>query len=100
MASQQGETKMNKDIDTMQPKSKELVSNKRKLKIIDIFTPVVCTDKVELEIQYIDRNTKETLRKKLAHRLEGSCCSHGYVKPDSLNIINFSAGILYLFFRD
>jgi DNA-directed RNA polymerase subunit E'/Rpb7 len=95
MASKTEQVNMdNNTINTNQPKSKELVSNKRKLKIIDIFTPVVSTEKVELGIQYVDRNTKETLRKKLAYRLEGSCCSHGYIKPDSLNIINFSAGVI------
>ena len=69
MASKTEQVNMdNNTINTNQPKSKELVSNKRKLKIIDIFTPVVSTEKVELGIQYVDRNTKETLRKKLAYR--------------------------------
>jgi len=94
MSSNKEQVNMKNTIDTTQPKSKELVSNKRKIKIIDIFTPVITSEKVELGIQYVDRNTKETLRKKLAYRLEGSCCSHGYVKPDSLTIINFSAGVV------
>lgn len=74
--------------------AKDLVSNKRRLKIIDIFTPVITYEKVELDVQYINKTLKETLRKKLANRMEGFCCGNGYVKPDSLTIINYSAGVI------
>ena len=94
MVTETEQVNMDNTINVTQPKPKELVSNKRKLKIIDIYTPVISTEKVELSIEFVDRNTKETLRKKLSHRLEGTCCSHGYVKPNSLTIINFSAGVV------
>ena len=77
-----------------QIQSNEMMSNKRRLKIIDIFTPVVTTEKVEIDIQFVNKSIKETLRKKLAYRMEGFCSGHGYVKPDSITIINYSAGVI------
>ena len=77
-----------------QIQANEMMSNKRRLKIIDIFTPVVTTEKVEIDIQFVNKSIKETLRKKLAYRMEGFCSGHGYVKPESITIINYSAGVI------
>lgn len=74
--------------------SKEFVSKKRKLKIIDIFSPNICDEKIEVNIGYIGKNIKEVLRKRLAEKFEGTCCRYGYVKEDSLSILNYSAGII------
>ena len=74
--------------------SKEFVSKKRKLKIIDIFSPNICDEKIEVDIGYIGKNIKEVLRKRLAEKFEGTCCRYGYVKQDSLSILNYSAGII------
>jgi len=73
---------------------KELQTKKRKLKIIDIFTPVICEEIINLDIKYVTQNVKETLRKKISEKFEGTCCKYGYVKPDSLSIQNYSAGII------
>ena len=39
-----------------QSQAKEMMSNKRRLKIIDIFTPVVTTEKVEIDIQFVNKS--------------------------------------------
>ncbi len=73
---------------------KEIATKKKKIKIIDIFTPVICEETISLDIKFVTQNIKETLRKKLSEKFEGKCCSHGYVKNDSLTIQNYSAGII------
>ena len=42
----------------------------------------------------VNKNIKETLRNTIASNIEGKCISEGYVKPDSVEIITYSSGVL------
>ena len=77
---------------TMSTNEKE--TKKRKIKVIDIFVPIVCEEMIDLDIKYVTQNIKEILRSKLSEKFENSCCTNGYVKPDSLTVQNYSAGII------
>ena len=42
----------------------------------------------------VNKNIKETLRNTIASNIEGKCISEGYVKPDSVQIITYSSGVI------
>ena len=54
----------------------------------------VLTRKVDIEFNNVGKNIKELLQKKLVRVMEGKCVIEGYIKPDSVRVINYSAGQL------
>jgi DNA-directed RNA polymerase subunit E'/Rpb7 len=54
----------------------------------------VLTRKVDIEFNNVGKNIKELLQKKLVQVMEGKCVIEGYIKPDSVRVINYSAGQL------
>jgi DNA-directed RNA polymerase subunit E'/Rpb7 len=52
------------------------------------------TSKVSLSITAVGKNVKENLTKKILSRIENKCIENGYIKPNSINIISYSSGIV------
>lgn len=58
------------------------------------FTKVVLNESINIDFKYVNSNLDETLLNILKKK-EGICIEEGYVKPDSIKIINYSCGELY-----
>lgn len=54
---------------------------------------VLCKD-VTLNINLIGSNINSVLRETLSNKYEGKCIKEGYIKKGSIEIINYSAGVL------
>lgn len=52
------------------------------------------TIKVSLSITAIGKTIKKNLNDKIRSRIENKCTEHGYIKPDSVSIVNYSSGIV------
>lgn len=74
---------------TINPTEKSL-----KRKSYGLFMQNVLTRKVDIEFNNVGKNIKELLQKKLVQVMEGKCVIEGYIKPDSVRVINYSAGQL------
>jgi hypothetical protein len=59
-----------------------------------IFTKMLITEKVPLEFQYVNKLLTDNLYEYLKKKFEGKCCEQGYIKPETINIINYSSGII------
>ena len=59
-----------------------------------LYTQILITKKLHLNINNIGSNIKQTLEKALAMQIEGKCIVEGYIKPNSVEIITFSSGLL------
>jgi len=60
----------------------------------NIYTNALITKKIEIDIKFIGDNIKEVLERKLANQLEGKCSTEGYIKPNTIKIINYSSGLI------
>lgn len=54
----------------------------------------VITRKIRLPFTSIGSNIKENLQSKLAVEMEGKCVDEGYIRPDSIHIVSYSAGTI------
>ena len=59
-----------------------------------IFTKMLINHKVPLEFRYVNRLLTDNILEYLKKRFEGKCCEQGYIKPDSINVVNYSSGIV------
>lgn len=58
----------------------------------DIFLRTVLTDKVVLKPWQLSSNSKEVIQFILKNKFEGKCSYHGYIKPGSIKVHNYSMG--------
>tara|TARA_B100001057_G_C22631323_1_gene864499 strand:+ start:352 stop:939 length:588 start_codon:yes stop_codon:yes gene_type:complete len=68
--------------------------SKKKKKNLDIYKNSIINRQVYISITNVNKNIKETLRNTIASNIEGKCISEGYVKPDSVQIITYSSGLI------
>ena len=61
-------------------------------KIYGVYLKSLLTQKVVLSINEIGNNLKQNLEKKIAYKIEGKCIVEGFIKPNSVNIVNYSSG--------
>ena len=59
----------------------------------DIYIKSLLTSNIDINIKSIGKNIKLTLEKKLKKK-EGYCIPEGYVKPNSINIVDYSSGCI------
>jgi len=60
--------------------------------IYEPYMKSVLTTKVLLPIVDIGKSIKQNLEKVIVSRVEGRCIVEGYIKPESVNILTYSAG--------
>ena len=60
----------------------------------DIFMKGIIDYKLILHINEIGSNLKEVLENKLIKNFEGKCHKEGYIKQNSIQLINYSSGII------
>lgn len=61
---------------------------------IGIYVLSVITRKVSIPYNNIGSNINEIIQRKLTKELEGKCTIEGFIKNNSVRIINYSAGII------
>jgi len=59
-----------------------------------IYSKVLITRIISLNIIYIGSNIKQTLEKIISSSIEGKCVVEGFVKPNSVHILTYSSGII------
>ena len=69
-------------------------SNKTKTKLFGVYSPSLLTIKISLHITEIGKNIKQNLEKKIIQKISNKCIPEGYVKPQSIKIHNYSAGLV------
>ena len=60
----------------------------------NIYSNTLITKKVEIPINKIGSNINEYIKNKLSRQIEGKCSIEGYIKPNSINIISHSSGLI------
>ena len=79
-------------MDSKENKSK--IIHKKKSLNLSIYSRCLITRTIIIPIQFIGKNIKETLDKKLADELEGKCIVEGFVKKGSVKVITYSSGLI------
>jgi DNA-directed RNA polymerase subunit E'/Rpb7 len=71
------------------------IKKKKRINIIEsIYEKALLTKNINIEIKHIGKNFNETLEKILKEQFEGKCIVEGYIKNDSIQIINYSSGVM------
>lgn len=70
------------------------MANKRDNKIYGVYVPSVLTSKVSLHITEVGQNLKTSLQNVISQKNEGKCIVEGYIKPNSVKVINYSSGVV------
>ena len=66
----------------------------RKKRGVGIYMQNVLTRKVRVSFNSVGSNLVENIEEKLSNQIEGKCIQEGFVKPKSVRIVNYSAGII------
>jgi DNA-directed RNA polymerase subunit E'/Rpb7 len=82
------------EVSNAQSKQPEQKMEPTKKKGLGIYVLSVITRKISVPYKYIGSNISDILQKKLASELEGKCTIEGFIKDNSVRIINYSAGII------
>lgn len=61
---------------------------------VGIYMQNILTRKVRLPFTSVGSNLVENISLDLSNRIEGKCVQEGFIKPNSIRIINYSAGII------
>ena len=59
-----------------------------------LFNQILITKKIAVGINHVGNSIKETLEKAIAFQIEGKCIVEGYIKPNTVEIITFSSGLI------
>tara|TARA_B100000902_G_C27294447_1_gene909096 strand:+ start:700 stop:1275 length:576 start_codon:yes stop_codon:yes gene_type:complete len=70
------------------------MANKRDNKVYGVYVPSVLTSKVSLHITEVGQNLKTSLQNVISQKNEGKCIVEGYIKPNSVKVINYSSGVV------
>jgi DNA-directed RNA polymerase subunit E'/Rpb7 len=70
------------------------MSEKPKKTLKGIYMKNILTRKINVPFVVLGNNIKEILSRKVSETFEGRCIKEGFVKKNSCNIIQYSAGIL------
>ena len=69
-------------------------SKPKRRRVIGIYSPMLITRKVSMNIVNVGSNIKQTLENVIAKQVEGRCVVEGFVKPLSSKILTYSSGTL------
>ena len=60
----------------------------------NIYSNTLITKKVEIPLKNIGANIKEYITHRISKQMEGKCCIEGYIKPNTINVITYSSGLI------
>jgi len=66
----------------------------KKKRGVGIYMQNILTRKVRLPFTSVGNNLVENISMDLANRIEGKCVSEGFIKPRSIRMVNYSAGVI------
>ena len=75
-------------------KSKPKAKNKKRERGVGIYMKNAITRKVSLPFNVIGENLKENIEQTLQKEIEGRCIDEGYIRPGSIVIVSYSAGVI------
>lgn len=76
--------------------SKEKVKSKvQKKRGLGIYMQNILSRKVQLPFNKVGSNLTENIITSLSRQLDGKCVQEGYIKPNTIRLINYSAGVIY-----
>ena len=61
---------------------------------VGIYMKNVITRKIHLPFTSIGENIKENIEEFLSLQIEGKCIDEGYIRPNSIKIVSYSAGVI------
>ena len=61
----------------------------------NIYTKQIINEKIKLKFSQVDSNLENIIKENIKMKIEGKCIIHGYVKTDSIKIIQYSCGELF-----
>lgn len=70
------------------------MNDKNEKKIFGIFIRSILTRKIIISFNEIGKNIKQNLEQKIMEKTEGRCVSEGFIRPNSVKIINYSSGLI------
>jgi len=70
------------------------MANKRDNKVYGVYVPSVLSSKVSLHITEVGQNLKTSLQNVISQKNEGKCIVEGYIRPNSVKVINYSSGVV------
>ena len=60
----------------------------------NVFSSATLERSIHIPFHYVGNNIKEILEKYLKKKYEGKCNVEGYIKKDTITIVNYSSGVL------
>ena len=63
-------------------------------KIYGVYIKSLLNMKVMLKMNEIGQNIKQNLERTISKRTEGKCIAEGFIRPNSIQVINYSSGII------
>ncbi len=76
---------------TVEKESKML---KKKSRSTGIYSEILITKQIYINIVHVGSNIKQVLEKKLASEIEGKCIVEGFIKQGSVKVMTYSSGII------
>jgi hypothetical protein len=74
--------------------TKKMLTIKKTQPQRNLYNQLLITRTIPISINNIGSTIKETLGKAIATQIEGKCIVDGYIKPNSVEIITFSSGLV------
>jgi len=62
--------------------------------IFGVYIKSLLTMKVVLSITEVGKNIKQNLERMISKNAEGRCIAEGFIRPGSINVINYSSGLI------
>ena len=60
----------------------------------NVYNIEMITTKVFLSIDQVGQNIKRNLERSISNNIEGKCIQEGYIKPNSVRVVSYSAGVV------
>lgn len=70
------------------------IVKKNKNNSLSVFNEIIDTYNISILINQVDKNIDDTLLREMQEKLEGKCNRNGLIKNNSIEIINYSPGVL------
>lgn len=83
-----------KQDETNNEKNKKNLTKKQKIFVENVFEKAVISRNINIKLNYIGKNFRDTIENILKSDIEGKCIVEGYVKPNSIRLISYSSGLI------
>jgi len=74
--------------------NKNYTNRNKNIELKSIYSRAILTRKIEISINSIGKNIKNTIENYIKDNFEGKCVSEGFIKVDSTNLLTHTNGII------